>query len=263
MRKTRLIKIILYIVIFLITTFAVFNTQTTKCVDTIKSRGVLLIGTTGDYRPMSYFNPDTKKYEGFDIELSEDLAKALGVKLQFVPTSWPTLMQDTLAKKFDVAISGITITDARKKQALMSDGYLENGKTILCRIEDSKKYTDLQSVNKPEVKVMENPGGLNEEFVRKNLPQATLIIHNINQEIPNLIAEGKADVMITEVAEAKYYSKINKKLSAPVSDRPFTNAEIGILMPKENKDLLKFVNKFLEQERKNGRLKKLYNIYFL
>lgn len=49
---------------------------------------------------------------------------------------------------------------------------------------------------------MVNPGGLNEEFAHANLPDATLIIHDVNQEIPSLIAEGEADVMITEMMEA-------------------------------------------------------------
>ena len=52
---------------------------------------------------------------------------------------------------------------------------------------------------------MENPGGLNEKFARENLPDATLIIHDVNQEIPGLIASGEADVMITEIMEAGYY----------------------------------------------------------
>ena len=110
---------------------------------------------------MSFYDADTKSYIGFDAALAEDLAAALGVKLQFVRTSWPTLMADTLAEKFDIAVCGITITDARKQQALMSDGYLENGKTILCRKEDSDQYTSLAAVNRPEIRVMENPGGLN------------------------------------------------------------------------------------------------------
>ena len=103
----------------------------------VRSRGVLLVGATGDYRPMSYLEPGTGEYVGFDAALAEDLAEALGVRLEFVPTTWPTLMDDTLAGKFDLAVCGITITSARKELALMSDGYLANGKTVLCRAEDA------------------------------------------------------------------------------------------------------------------------------
>ena len=227
----------------------------------IKNRGFIIVGTTGDYRPMSYYNPEKRTYEGFDITLAEDLAKFLGVKIKFVSTSWPTLMSDTMSGKFDIALSGITITASRKKHAFMSKSYLRNGKTVLCRLEDKDKYTSIEKINKPNVKVMENPGGLNEKFARDNLSNALLIIYDINAEIPNLIADGKADVMITDTIEANFYCQKDKRLIAPIVEHPFTNEKIGALIPKDNKALLKYVNKFLKQEYKSGRLQELTKRY--
>ena len=237
------------------------NASGTDRLSEIKNRGVLLVGATGDYRPMSYREPDTGEYWGFDADLAEDLADSLGVDLQFVPTSWPTLMDDTLAGKFDLAACGITITDARKEQALMSEGYLVNGKTIICRSEDAAKYTDLESINKPEVRVMVNPGGLNEKFARENLPDVTLIVHDVNQDIPGLIAEGAADIMITEIMEAGYYVGQDERLAAPLINEPFTHGELGVLMPKGSEDLLEYVNAFLEEEKRSGRLDDLADEY--
>ena len=237
------------------------NTPEADRLSEIKKRGVLLVGATGDYRPMSYKEPDTGEYWGFDADLAEDLADSLGVDLQYVPTSWPTLMDDTLAGKFDLAACGITITDARKEQALMSEGYLVNGKTIICRSEDAAKYTDLESINKPEVRVMVNPGGLNEKFARENLPDVTLIVHDVNQDIPGLIAEGAADIMITEIMEAGYYVGQDERLAAPLINEPFTHGELGVLMPKGSEDLLEYVNAFLEEEKRSGRLDDLADEY--
>jgi len=227
----------------------------------IKERGVLRVGTAGDYQPMSYLDPETNEYVGFDAELAEDLAADLGVSVEYVKTSWPTLMEDTLAGKFDLAVCGITVTEARKEQALMSDGYLANGKTVLCRAEDAEKYTSLEAVNKPEVRVMENPGGLNEKFARENLPEATLIIHDVNQEIPGLIASGEADVMITEIMEAGFYTGKDPRLAAPLIHEPFTNGQLGFLMPKGNEELLEYVNAFLKREKEAGRLEELAEKY--
>ena len=227
----------------------------------IRERGVLRVGTAGDYHPMSYLDPETGTYVGFDAELAADLAEALGVTVEFVPTSWPTLMEDTLAGKFDLAVCGITVTDARKEAALMSDGYLENGKTVLCRAEDAEKYTSLEAINRPEVRVMENPGGLNEKFARENLPDATLIIHEVNQEIPGLVAAGEADVMITEIMEAGYYTGLDARLAAPLIREPFTNGELGVLMPRGSEDLLEFVNAFLAEEKASGRIGELAEKY--
>ena len=143
----------------------------------------------------------------------------------------------------------------------MSDGYLGNGKTVLCRREDAEKYTSLEAIDRPEVRVMENPGGLNEKFARENLPNATLIIHDVNQEIPGLIAAGEADVMITEIMEAGYYVGQDERLAAPLIYEPFTQGELGILMPKGSEDLLDFVNTFLAEEEESGRLDELAEEY--
>ncbi len=229
--------------------------------EAIRNRGVLRVGTAGDYKPMSFLDPETGTYWGFDTELAEDLAASLGVVIEYVPTSWPALMEDTLAGKFDLAICGITVTDARKEQALMSEGYLENGKTVLCRAEDADRYTSLEAINRPEVRVMENPGGLNEKFARENLPDAALTIHDVNQEIPGLVASGEADVMITEVMEAGYYVGQDSRLAAPLIYEPFTNGQLGVLMPKGSEDLLEYVNGFLEEEKANGRLDELAEKY--
>lgn len=227
----------------------------------IRSRGVLLVGATGDYRPMSYLEPETGEYVGFDAALAEDLASSLGVRLEYVPTSWPMLMDDALARKFDLAVCGITITSARKELALMSDGYLENGKTVLCRAEDADKYGSLESIDRPEVRVMENPGGLNEKFARANLPRATLIIHPVNEEIPGLVASGRADVMITEILEAEYYVSRDSRLAAPLLNAPFTHGELGFLLPPGSGSLLEYVNGFIAKERGSGRLDELSEIY--
>ena len=233
----------------------------TPVLNRIREAGVLRVGTAGDYKPMSFLDPETGTYWGFDTELAENLAASLGVEIEYVPTSWPTLTEDTLAGKFDLAICGITITEARKEQALMSEGYLQNGKTVLCRAEDAERYSSLEAVNRPEVRVMENPGGLNERFARENLPDAVLIIHDVNQEIPGLIASGEADVMITEVMEAGYYVGQDSRLAAPLIYEPFTNGQLGVLMPKGSEDLLEYVNGFLAEEKANGRLEELAEKY--
>ena len=227
----------------------------------VKERGVLRVGATGDYKPMSFRDPATGRYRGFDAALAEDLARKLGVRLEYVHTSWPTLMRDTLDRKFDLAICGITITPERKKRALMSDGYLGNGKTVLCRAEDASKYTTLAAIDRPGVRVMENPGGLNEKFARKHLPRATLVIHPVNEEIPGLIAAGKADVMITEIIEAAYYCSLDRRLAAPLLDKPFTRGELGALLPPGNESLREYVNGFIDRAKRSGRLDALKVCY--
>ena len=201
----------------------------------IEERGTVIFGTTGDYRPLSFCEPETGEYWGFGIEMAQEIADRLGVGWEFVKTSWPTLTADVLAdpQRFDLAIGGITITDARRETMLMSDGYLANGKTILCRVSDEDRFQSLEDIDQPEVRVMVNPGGLNEKFANENLTHATIIVHPKNEEIPTLIAEGVADIMITEITEAPYYVQTDSRLAAPLLDKPFTHGEIGVLMQRD------------------------------
>ena len=230
----------------------------------IIERGTILFGTTGDYRPLSFCEPDGT-YWGFGIEVAKEIASRLGVVPEFRKTSWPTLIADVLTEPqlFDLAIGGITITDTRRETMLMSDGYLANGKTFLCRASEASRYKSLDDIDKPEVRVIVNPGGLNEKFANENLIHATIIVHPNNEEIPTLIAEGEADVMITEITEAPYYVQTDPRLAAPLLNEPFTHGEIGVLMQKGQEDLLQMVNNVISQMKKDGSLRKLHEKYGL
>ena len=232
-----------------------------RSLEEIKSSGELLVGSTGDYKPMSYLNKSTGKYEGFDAEMAASLAKKLGVKLVYVPTTWKTLQADTLAGKFDVAMCGITVTDARKQVMAMSDPYLTFGKTVLVTKTKADQFKSLDDVNQPSVRVMYNPGGTNEKFAKESTPKAQLITHEHNAEIPGLVGEGKADVMITETMEAVRYVKDNPKVAAPLVDKPFTENHFGVLMTKDHPDLLKAVNDWMAGIKADGTMAKWENEY--
>lgn len=230
----------------------------------IVARDTIIIGTTGDYRPLSFREPDGSCW-GFCIEVAGEIATRLGVHSRFVQTSWPTLSDDVLAdpQRFDLAIGGITITDARRETMCMSEGYLANGKTILCRATEAGRYRSLADIDMPGVRVMVNPGGLNEQFARKHLTRATILVHQRNEDIPTLVAEGQADVMITEITEAPYYVQTDSRLAAPLQNEPFTRGEIGVLMRPGQDDLLEMVNGVIRRMKSDGTLRRLHEKYGL
>lgn len=228
----------------------------------IQQRGYVIVGTAGDYRPMTFKEADGT-YWGFDIDLAEMIAKDMGVKVSYVPTSWPTLTKDVLTEGYmDFAIGGITITEKRKQEMLMSDGYLHNGKTILCRASEAERFHSLDDVNQADVTVMVNPGGQNEVFARTHLTNVKAIkVHERNEEIPTLIAEGQADVMITEILEAPYYVQNDKRLAAPLLSQPFTDGEVGVLLSPDNQAVLDHINALIQRIKSDGSLKKLHEKY--
>src|SRR5262245_55236039 len=166
----------------------------------IRERGTVRVGTTFDYAPFSY-NEDGA-HRGIDIELAQLLARELGVSIDWVTTSWPTLLRDLEEARFDVAMSGVSITDERRAHGCFTDPYLVTGKTVLARCDRAKRFTTLADVDRDGVRVIVNPGGTNARFVDMHLGRATIVRHPNNVTIFTALAAGDADLMITDAIEA-------------------------------------------------------------
>lgn len=196
---------------------------------------VLRVGTPGDYRPFAIKTDGG--YSGHDIDVIETMAKELGVKIEYVPTSWPNLVKDLQGDKFDVAVGGITRNVNRMRLFDMLPGYAPFGKVALVRAADKAKFTSVDAMNQPGVRVIKNPGGTNETYVLANLKAAQVSTHDKNAEIPALIAEGKGDVMITETYEALHYARVDTRLHAAFVDAPLTPKNyLGFMVPTDDAD---------------------------
>ena len=206
--------------------------------DRISETKVLRVGTPGDYRPFAMKEGDG--FQGHDIDLVEAMAKELGARVEYVQTSWPNLLADLAADKFDVAVGGITRNVARIRVAEMLPGYAPFGKVALVRTEARERFTTPDSLNQADVRVIKNPGGTNEQYVLQNLKNAQVSTHDRNAEIPGLIAEGKGDVMITETHEASLYARRDPRLHAAFIDAPLTPRNwLGFLLPKDDADYVR------------------------
>lgn len=201
--------------------------------DAIIARGALRIGTTGDYKPFTFFNPETKVFEGIDIDMAQSLARALGVKAEFVRTSWPNLMSDFLADKYDIAMGGVSISLERQKKGVFSTAYLVDGKAAIARCADRDKFQSLAEIDRPTTRVITNPGGTNERFDREHLKQAPIAVYPDNVTIFQQIIDGKADVMITDASETMLQHKLHPELCALHPEDPFNFSEKAYLMPRD------------------------------
>lgn len=226
--------------------------------DAIIERGYILIGTTGDYKPFTYLNPETKEFEGYDIEAMKQFAQSLGVEARFVQTTWPTLMSDLLADKFDIAAGGITRNTTRAKTASLSDPYLYFGKSPLIRATDKEKYKSIADINKPSVRIGVNPGGTNQAFVNEYLPNATVTVVENNLDIPGLIANGTYDVMITDNIEAIVYSKADPRLYAALADDTFTKNATSYMTHRGDYIFTSYLNLWIDEMKLQGKFDELY-----
>jgi cyclohexadienyl dehydratase len=199
-------------------------------IEIIKRVGVLRIGMTGDYAP---FSIDRKgELRGFDVELALALAQHWGVTAKFVRTTWPTLMDDFQRHRFDVAMSGISVTPERAARADFSTAYHIDGKTPIARCEDARKFTTLDRIDKPEVRVIVNPGGTNERFVREHIKHATVIVHGDNRTVFDELLAGRADVMVTDGIEVALQSHQHPQKLCGTMRTPFTQTPKAIMLPQ-------------------------------
>ena len=209
--------------------------------DKIMETKVIRVGTPGDYRPFAI--KTDAGYSGHDIDVIETMAKELGVKIEYVQTSWPNLVKDLQGDKFDVAVGGITRNVNRIRLVDMLPGYAPFGKVALVRAADKAKFTTADALNQPAVRVIKNPGGTNETYVLANLKAAQVSTHDKNAEIPALIAEGKGDVMITETYEALHYAKADPRLHAAFIDAPLTPKNtLGFMLPTDDADYVRVMD---------------------
>jgi cyclohexadienyl dehydratase len=225
--------------------------QDPSTLDKVLQSGVLRVCTTGDYRPFTYALPDGG-YEGIDIDQAQSLAKALGVKVQFVRTTWPTLMKDFAANKCDIAMGGISVTLARMKTAAFSTHYMVDGKTPIVRCGDVAKYQTLAQIDRPGVRVITNPGGTNSKFVAAHIHHAKVIVYPDNNTIFEQLIDDKADVMITDGTETLLQHKLHPQLCAVHPHHPFTYGEKAYLIPRDDLPFQNFVDQWLHLEIASG-----------
>lgn len=219
----------------------------------VQRTGVLRVGMTGDYPPFS--DDRGGELQGLDVQLALALGKQWGVEVVFVRTSWPALMGDLARRRFDVALSGISITAERSRQAGFSVPYLFDGKTPIARREDAARFSSLAQIDRPGVRVIVNPGGTNERFVREHLRRAEIVVHPDNRSIFQEIIAGRADVMITDGVEVRLQTRRHPELVGTMAT-PFTQSGKAILLPPGS-ELGPRIDAWLAPQVESGEIAKL------
>ena len=218
--------------------------------DEVIKSGKLRVCTPGDYKPFSYQRPDGG-YEGLDIDLVQAAAKALGVEVEMVKTAWPALMKDFL-EKCDVAVGGISVTTDRQKTAFFTTAYMVNGKAPITKCENVAKFQTIADIDKPNVTVIENPGGSNERFARANFKQAKIVIFPDNVTIFDEILKGHADVMISESVETIVQAKLRPGLCAVNPDKPLQYGEMAWLLPRGDTAMKGWMDTWIHLAKASG-----------
>ncbi len=216
----------------------------TPALQRISATGILRVGITGDYAPFSVESGD--RLSGADVQLARQLAEHLHAQPVFIRTAWHSLLGDLHEGDFDLAMGGISVTPERQAEGAFSMPYSSGGKTIIARCADVARFHTLAGVDRARVRVVVNPGGTNEQYVRANLHRAQIRVYPDNQTLFEEIRAKRADVIITDDTEVELQVHQHPDLCRAFPGT-LTHADKAILLPKDPA-FVDAVNTWLKEE---------------
>ncbi len=222
----------------------------------ILSGGVLRVGTTGDWNPMTMKEPATNSYKGYDIDMMTELAKDLGVKVEFVATDWKTLVSGVVSNKYDITGSA-SISMKRAKVAGYSPSYFSLATVPLTLKKNLGRFKDWDDLDKPDVTVAATLGTTQEQQVKQFFPNAKKkIIEAPARDFQEVLA-GRADAHITSNVEAgKLVEKYPQMAVVPVMEAR-ARTPIAMLLPQDDQVWLNYINHWIKLKTERGFFNKL------
>lgn len=213
--------------------------------------GVLKVGTTGDWNPMTMKDPANNSYTGFDIDVTTALAEDLGVKIEYVPTDWKTLVAGITSGKYHMSGSA-SINPGRAKAAGYSASYVEVGQVPLILKKNADKFKGWDDFNKPDVTVAATLGTTQEQYIKSFFPNAThRIVESPARDFQDVLA-GRADGHITSTIEAnKLVEKYPEMMIVDVGQAK-ARTPLAMLLPQGDQVWINYVNHWIALQQTRG-----------
>lgn len=237
------------------------NAQQGKLMQSIKSKGELVVGTASGYPPYEFI--DTSKGDktviGVDMEFAKKVADKLGVKLKVEDMNFSSLLSSLASNKIDVAIAGINPTDERRKAMDFSDNYLPTRQCIMIRKEDAETLKTLDDFKGKTVGAEKST--TQEKLVQTEMKDSKLVSL---EKVPDVVMElknHKVDGLVVEGIVAQQYLIFNPDVT--LSDATFQNGikNSAVALTKGNEDLLNVINEVIKENTDNGNFNKWVDEY--
>lgn len=222
----------------------------------IKDRDKIIFGVKTDTRLFGLKNPSSGDIEGFDIDISKQLAKdILGdeKKAEFKEVTSKTRIPMLQNGDIDAITATMTITDERKKEVDFSDVYFEAGQSLLVKKGSSIKSTE--DLGKGS-KVLAVKGSTSSQNIRKKAPDASVLEFENYAEAFTALKAGQGDALTTD--NAILYGMADENKQYQLTGETFTDEPYGIAVKKGQSGLVKEINASLKKMKADGRYEKIY-----
>lgn len=216
---------------------------------------------------VSFFTPWTLKNKdgkliGFEIDVANQLAKDLGVDIEFKVFDWKDIIPALRKQKIDIIVAGITITPQRALQISFSQPYAEAGVGLATNISLTKKFTGPEDLNRPTVNLAAISKTVSENLVRRVFPKAKVIPYSNSQDAIHALLEGRVHGYVEHNPIPTFLALDHpQKVDEPLS-RPLLRTMSGFAVKHGNQDFLNFLNAWITAHEADGWLDSAQNYWF-
>lgn len=227
----------------------------------IQKRGKLRVGMEPGYMPFELTN-QKGEIIGFDVDVAKRMAKAMKVELELVSTAWDGIIPALLTDKFDVLMSGMTLTQERNLTVNFATPYILIGQSVLLKKElagEVKSYADL---NDPKYTIASKLGTTGEQATKRMIGKAKYISYETEQEGVMELVNGKIDAFIYDLPFNAI--AVSQKGAGKIVHlaEPFTKEPLAWAIRKGDPDFLNWLNNFMAQIKYDGVYDKIYKKWF-
>lgn len=247
MKRSLILSIGLIIVLFLAACSPVATaTDSNNSFNGLLEEGKMTFAMTGQYPPFNFINEDGD-LAGFDIDIAYAIAEKIGLEASPITTEWDGIIVGLKAKRFDLIIGSMAITDARLEEVNFTNPYYFDGAQFFAP--EGSELTDIADLEEGVVGVV--TGTTFHEFIEdmdniKSISQFQSDVDNMRS-----VVSGRTDGLITALMVGLYGAQQNNIGIEPIGE-PLYIEEIGIAIRKEDTELLEAVNNALEEMMEDG-----------
>jgi polar amino acid transport system substrate-binding protein len=184
--------------------------------------GELKVGFESGYMPFE-MTDKTGAFVGFDIDMAKEMAKAMGVKFVPVNTAWDGIIPALVTKKFDIIMSGMTVTQERNLKINFADPYIVVGQTVIINKKHEGKIKSYRDLNDAKYTVTSKLGTTGEQSVKRMIPKANYKSFEEEVTAAMEVVSGKADAFVYDLPFCVVFMAQQGKAGQLVFlDKPFT-----------------------------------------
>ncbi|MBQ7183139.1 MAG: transporter substrate-binding domain-containing protein [Clostridia bacterium] len=225
--------------------------------DTIKTRGTLVIATEGNWSPWTYHD-ESGELVGLDVEIGKLIAEGLGVTAEFQETDWDSILAGVDSGRFDIACNGVGYTETRAEKYSFSTPYVYTHKVLVVAsdnediktIEDLKGRTTANSPSSTYAQLAEEQG-------------ATVTYVSTLGETIELLRYGRVDATINAQVSIEDYLKQHPDANIKIVQvLPGDPVAYPVRKAPETDSLVAAIDEILENARQDGSLSAISLKYF-